>query len=102
MNPGGIQWIIEEIEALSDIWELDLRHSFPLVGEGKLVLIKGGTISPHTSEDEEGFVDGLDLIFFVVLFVSLHHVVKCFLLTEIVVKVINNCAKSADFFKKIK
>ena len=80
MDPTSFHWVIEEIKALTNIWELNFGHSFPLVGEGKLILIKRGTVSPHSSEDEESFIDSFDLIFFVIFSISLHHVMKCFYL----------------------
>lgn len=64
MSPLGCQWIEEEIKALTMIWELNLCHSFPRVREGKLIFIKRSTISPHTSENEECFIDLFDFIIF--------------------------------------
>jgi hypothetical protein len=64
MDPCCFKWIVEEVEALSNIWELNLGHSFPLVGEGKLILIKRGTVSPHSCENEESFIDSFHFFFF--------------------------------------
>ena len=96
MDPVGFFWVIEEIEALSNIRELNFRHFFPRVREGKLILTKRGTVSPHSSKYEESFIDCFDFIFLFFFSMLLHHLLKNLISFKIIVEMVNDAAKSCN------
>lgn len=61
-----------------------------------LVLVEGSTISPHTCEYEESFVDNLDRFLIIVLAELLEVVILLFISVELYVKLINNRSKTLD------
>jgi hypothetical protein len=75
MDPSALNHIEEVIEAHTLLWEFDLGSTLPAIAEAGLILIKRGTESPHTCENEEGFVDGLDLIL-LIIFTETFHVIS--------------------------
>jgi len=74
-NPASLQDIPVVVEAGSLLWELDLGGTLPAVAEANFILFKGGTEGPHTGENEEGFIDLLDLLFNIILLKFLQVVV---------------------------
>jgi len=66
------------------------------IAKAQFVLIKRGSESPHTSEDEESFIDLLNFFFIILLFEFLHIVKSLLVGVHILAEFINNGSQSVD------
>jgi hypothetical protein len=60
------------------------------------VLIEGGTIGPHTSENEETFINKLDGVLIVLLSQLLEALVLLLVVVELPVELVNDARKTLD------
>jgi hypothetical protein len=99
MFPASFDNIIEVVEDLSSFWEFEIwigDQASVLVTEGVLVLIKGGSISPHGGEDEESLIDVLDSVNISVFLEFLQEIVLDLLGVELSVELVNNGSQRLD------
>jgi len=47
MAPISLKWIIEIVEALSEVWELDFGDTLEAIAEREFVFVQGSSIGPH-------------------------------------------------------
>jgi hypothetical protein len=96
-NPLGFDRIKVVVEALTIIRESFLVVGSHGVGEGVLVFVETTSKTPHSGEDEEGIIDGLDL-FLLVLLLEHFEVLKLGLISvEFLIEIIDDASNGSNF-----
>jgi hypothetical protein len=98
VDEGGADGIEEVVEALeiAIIFELFTRGALPGITELEPVLVERSTIGPHTSENEETFIDKLDSVLIVLLSQLLEALILLFVVVELPVELVNDASKTLD------
>jgi len=100
MNPVALGDTVEVVEAHSLVWELDLGSTLPAIAEAEFVLVEGGSEGPHTGEDEESFVDALDLLLIALFLKALEMIVLSLVSwAELLAKLVNDSGKGIKLSK---